>query len=80
MLYSDYLGLRLKNSKMSTYAIKLEGKLRQEKASNRDWQTQVKRLEFEGPQGVKSSDEKDKLIQRLKKKLKISATNHPKTT
>jgi hypothetical protein len=25
MLYSDYLGLSLKNSKLSTYAIKLEG-------------------------------------------------------
>jgi hypothetical protein len=28
MLYSDYLGLSLKNSKLSNYAIKLEGKLR----------------------------------------------------
>ena len=66
---------------MSTYAIKLEGKLRQEKASNRDWQTQVKRLEYEGSQGVKSPlDEKDKLIQRLKKKLKMSTTEHPQTT
>jgi hypothetical protein len=81
MLYSDYLGLSLKNSKLSTYAIKLEGKLRQEKASNRAWKTQVKRLESEGPQGVKSSlEEKDKLIQSLKKKLKMSATEHPQTT
>jgi hypothetical protein len=31
MLYSYYLGFILKNSKMSTYAIKLEGKLRKEK-------------------------------------------------
>jgi hypothetical protein len=38
-------------------------------------------LESEGPQGLKSSlDEKDKLIQSLKKKLKISATEHPQTT
>jgi hypothetical protein len=81
MLYSDYLGLSLKNSKMSTYAIKLEWKLRQEKASSMAWKTQVKRLESEGPQGVKSSlEEKDKLIQRLKKKLKMSAKNHPQTT
>jgi type IV secretory pathway VirB4 component len=55
--------------------------LRQEKASNRAWKTQVKRLESECPQGVKSSlDEKDKLIQRLKKKLKMSTTKHPQTT
>jgi hypothetical protein len=39
MLYSDYLVLSLKNSKMPTYAVKLEGKLRQEKASNRAWKT-----------------------------------------
>ena len=37
------------------------------------WKNQVKRLESEGPQGVKSSlDEKDKLIQSLKKKVKMS--------
>jgi hypothetical protein len=81
MLYSDYLSLSLKNSKLSSYAMKLEGQLRQEKASSRAWQTQVKRLESEGPQGLKSSlDEKDKLIQSLKKKLKMSATEHPQTT
>jgi polyhydroxyalkanoate synthesis regulator phasin len=49
MMYSDYLGLSLKNSKFSTYAIKLEWKLRQEKASSRAWKNQVKRLEYEGP-------------------------------
>jgi hypothetical protein len=66
---------------MSPYAIKLEWKLRQEKASNKAWKTQVKRLESEGPQGVKSSlDEKDKIIQILKKKLKIYATDHPQTS
>jgi hypothetical protein len=70
MLYSDYLSLSLKNSKLSSYAMKLEGKLRQEKASNRAWQTQVKRLESEGPQGVKSSlDEKDKLIQSFEEEI-----------
>jgi HPt (histidine-containing phosphotransfer) domain-containing protein len=80
MLYSDYLSLILKNSKMSYYAMKLEGQLRQEKASSRGWQTQVKILEFEGPQWVASSlDEKDKLIQILKKKLKMSSIEHPQT-
>jgi hypothetical protein len=81
MLYSDYLGLSLKNSKLSTYAIKLEGQLRKEKESIRSWKNHVKRLEYEGPRGVKSSlDEKDKLIQSLKNKLKMSATKHPQTT
>jgi hypothetical protein len=38
-------------------------------------------LESEGPQGVKASlDEKDKMIQSLKKKLKMSSTEHPQTT
>jgi hypothetical protein len=37
MLYSDYLSLILKNSKLSSYAIKLEGRLREEKASKRAW-------------------------------------------
>jgi hypothetical protein len=49
MLYSDYLGLILNISRLKTHALKLEGQLRQEKASNRAWQTQVKRLEYEGP-------------------------------
>jgi hypothetical protein len=35
-------------------------------------------LESEGPQGVKDSlDKKDKIIQGLKKKLKMSPTEHP---
>jgi hypothetical protein len=81
MLYYDYLSLSLKNPKLSSYAMKLEGKLRKEKASSRGWKTRVKRLESQGPQQVKSSlDEKEKLIQNLKKKLKMSATENPQTT
>jgi polyhydroxyalkanoate synthesis regulator phasin len=81
MPYLDYLGLSLKISRFKTHALKLEGQLRQEKASSRAWQTQVKRLEYEGPRGVKTSlEEKDKLIQSLKKKLKMSTTEHPQTT
>jgi len=42
---------------------------------------QVKILESEGPQGVKASlEEKDKMIQSLKKILKMSPTDHPQTT
>jgi hypothetical protein len=45
---------------------------------SRAWQTQVKILESEGPQGVNASlYEKDKLIQSMKKKLNIFATEHP---
>jgi HPt (histidine-containing phosphotransfer) domain-containing protein len=81
MLYFDYLSLSSKNSKLSSYAMKLEGQLRQENASSRAWKTQGKRLEAEDPQGLKNSlDEKDKLIQSLKKKLKIPATENPQTT
>jgi hypothetical protein len=81
MLYSDYLGLSLNNSRFSTHVLKLEGQLRQEKASNKAWQTQVKGLEYEGPEGVKASlEEKDRLIQSLKKKLKMFASEHPQTT
>jgi hypothetical protein len=35
-------------------------------------------LEFEGPQGVRTSlDEKENIIQGLKKKMKMSPTQHP---
>jgi hypothetical protein len=37
MLYLDYLGLSLKVSRLKTHALKLEGQLRQDKASNRAW-------------------------------------------
>jgi hypothetical protein len=49
--------------------------------SSKAWMTQVKRLESEGPQGLESSlDEKDKMIQSLKKRLKMAHTDHPQTT
>jgi hypothetical protein len=68
----------LKISSLKTHALKLEGQLRQDKASNRAWQTQIKILESEGPQGVKASlEEKDKMIQSMKKKLNISSTECP---
>jgi hypothetical protein len=80
MLYLDYLSLGLRVTKLTTHALKLDGQLKQEKASNKAWMTQVKRLESKGPQGVKSSlDEKDKMIQSLKKNLKMSPTDHPQT-
>jgi hypothetical protein len=81
MLYSDYLSLGLRVARLTTHALKLDGQLKQEKASSKAWMTQVKRLESEGPQGVKASlDEKDKMIQSLKKRLKMSPTDHPQTT
>jgi hypothetical protein len=39
MLYSGYLSLSLKNSKLSSYAMKLEGQMRQEKTSSKSWET-----------------------------------------
>jgi hypothetical protein len=81
MLYLEYLSLSLKVSRLTTYAFKLDGQLKQEKASNKAWQKQVKILESEGPQGIKASlDEKEKMIQSLKKKLKMPPTEHPQTT
>ena len=81
MLYSDYLSLALKVARLTTYASKLDGQLKQEKVSSKAWMTQVKRLESEGPQGLKASlDEKNKMIQSLKKRLKMSPTDHPQTT
>jgi hypothetical protein len=81
MLYSDYLSLALKFARLTTYASKLDGQLKHKKVFIKAWMTQVKRLEFEGPQGIKASvDEKEKMIQSLKKKMKMSPTDHPQTT
>jgi hypothetical protein len=49
MLYSDYQSLVLKVARLTTYASKLDGQLKQEKVSSKAWMTQVKRLESEGP-------------------------------
>jgi hypothetical protein len=78
MLYFNYLSLSLRVARLTTHALKLDGQLKQEKTSSKAWMTQVKRLESECPQGVKASlDEKDKMIQSLKKRLKMSPTDHP---
>jgi hypothetical protein len=53
MLYLDYLILSLRVSRLKSHALKLDGQLKQEKASNRAWKTWVKRLESEGSQGIK---------------------------
>jgi len=81
MLYSYYLSLILRVARLTTHTLNFEGKWRQEKNSSRAWQTQVKILESEGPQGVKYSlDEKEKMIQIMKKRLNMSATEHLQTT
>jgi hypothetical protein len=81
MLYSEYLTLSLRVSRLTTHALKLDGQLKQEKASSKAWQTQLKILESEGHQGVKASlDEKEKIIQSLKKKLNMSSIEHPQTS
>ena len=81
MLYVDCLSLALKVARLKTHALKLNGQLKQEKVSKKAWMTQVKGLESEGPWGLKASlDEKDKMIQILKKRLKMSPIDHPQTT
>jgi hypothetical protein len=81
MLYADYLNLALKVARLKTHVLKLDEQLKQEKVSSKAWMMQVKRLESEGPQGVKASlDKKDKMIQSLKKILKMSPTDHPQTS
>jgi hypothetical protein len=81
MLYTDYLNLALKVAWLTTDVLKLDGQLKQEKVSNKAWMMQVKILDSECPQGVKASlDEKDKMIQSLKKRLNMSPTDHPQTT
>jgi hypothetical protein len=52
MLYSDYLSLSLRVSRLTTHALKLDGQLKQKKACSRTWQIQVKRLESEIPKVV----------------------------
>ena len=80
MLYANYLNLALKVARLTTHVLKLDGQLKQEKVSSKAWMTQVKRLESKGPQGAKASlHEKDKMIQILKKRLKMSPTDHPHT-
>ena len=81
MLYSDYQSLGLRAIRLTTHALKLDGQLKQENTSSKARMTQVRRLESEGPQGVKSSlDEKDKMIQSLKKRMNMSPIDHPQTT
>jgi hypothetical protein len=45
MLYDDYLNLALKVTRLKTHVLKLDGQLTQENVSNKEWMTQVKRLE-----------------------------------
>jgi hypothetical protein len=44
MLYFDYLSLGLRVARLTMHALKLDGQLKQEKASSKAWMTQVKRL------------------------------------
>jgi hypothetical protein len=80
LLYSDYLNLNLKNEKLTSLVVKLQGQLRQEKEASKAWNIQIKKLEVDGPKAMKSLlDEKDKVIHSPKKKLKMLVTEHPQT-
>jgi hypothetical protein len=39
ILYSEYLSLGLRVSRLTTHALKLDGQLKQEKASSKAWKT-----------------------------------------
>jgi hypothetical protein len=75
MLYLDNLSLSLRVSRLKRHALKLDGQLKQEKASSR------RKHPASIPQGVKDFlDEKEKMIQSVKKKINMYTTEHPKTT
>ena len=89
ILYINVLNLALMNSKLQGKNEKLEARLKQEQAANAANQKQMKILETDlvasetDPQDVKVTqkllDEKNKIIQDLKKKLQVPATHITQT-
>ena len=90
IIYNDLLQSTLNISRLETRVSKLLGQLEQEKAENKAWQVQVKRLESdimvvgEEPSKIqpikKLPDEKGNTIQVLRKQLKIATTKHIQNT
>lgn len=87
VLYCDLLKSYLNKTKLESKLDKLEEQVRREQDASKEWKVQVKKLEVDlVAQGSKDKenkatknllDEKDKQIENLQKKLKISVTNHP---
>ena len=85
--YHDILQSILSNKNHESKEIKLEEQLKKEKAIEKSWQTQIKKLEVDLMEmGVKPDnkkpakkllEEKDKTISSLKKQLKICVVDHP---
>ena len=84
IIYTDMLKATLKLSRLQSSKRKIENQLRQEKVQNRAHQVQIKNLqtyllvaetqEDEGSGIQKLLNEKENVIQLLKKKLNISST------
>ena len=89
IIYVDMLQSTFEISKMETKVPKLEGKFKKEKAANKAWHAQIKRLDTyilvvgvdpKNMQAIKKIlDEKENTIQVLKKKLKILGVEHVQT-
>ena len=89
VLYYDLIQTTLSNNKLETRVVKLKEQLKKEKAMSRGWKTHVKKLEAYlmvvgakpgNMQPIKNLlNEKEKIIQSLKEKLKIIVTDHAQT-
>jgi len=87
ILYFDLLKSYLNKNKLEAKVVKLEEKIKREKAASKGWKVHVKKLETDlvnlgsKPNEKKSNkkliDEKYKLIESLQKKLKGSVIDHP---
>ena len=86
IMYNDLLQFTLNTKKLETKVIQLDGQLKQEKAANRGWQSKIKKSEVDlvyvgaNPKDFQSVkkllDDKEKVIQTLKRKLKIPSSEH----
>ena len=87
ILYFDLLQSYLSKTKLEEKVVKIEEKIKREKATSKGWKTQVKKLEVdlvnlgsvpaEKKSNKKLIEAKDKLIESLQKKLKGVPSNHP---
>jgi hypothetical protein len=79
VIYSDYLGAILRANKLKNSVDKINNQLRQEKAENKSRQQQIKKLQMDlinkdGDEATKLLKEKEDMILKLRRKLKIPDT------
>ena len=89
ILYFDQLSSYLSKTKLEEKVIKLEEKMKRERAASKQWKTQAKKLEVdlvnlssipaEKKSNKKLIEDKDKLIESLQKKFKGVPSDHPQT-